>query len=129
MEQYWKELPTDVIHLILKYTGKVVYRDNQYVDINKLKGKYNEISSVCTRHVENRKRLYFSEDLSNWYYEFSFDRLIGNPRHYHGLSYSYYPSVFEICYFCFRDPEPDEGGTAWVQIRTKYNLESVPSKY
>ena len=117
----WKDLPVEIIHLILKYTGKVVYRDGKYIDINKLKGNYNEIIHTTQTQIENKKTLYFSEDLTGWYYEFSFNKLIGNPGHSHGLSYSFkfdYPGIFEICYFCDRTPEPDEGGTAWVQIRT-----------
>ena len=49
MESLWKNLPIEIIHLILKYTGKVIYRNNCYIDINKLKGNYSFLNEVYTK--------------------------------------------------------------------------------
>lgn len=108
----WENLPVDVIHMILKYTGKVVYRDGKYIDINKLVPKRRRyLEKVCKPHdIDCCKD-------NSFYYEMYFKK----GRYQHGLCYDYnysYREKFEVCYFVLREPKPDEEGTAWVQIRT-----------
>lgn len=128
MDSLWKNLPTEIIHKIIQLTGKVVYRDNRYIDINKLKGDYAIIEHIY------KKQLTFDTSVSNdgsWYLEFRFDKFIYDPRtiRHHGLCFSYrydYRDKFEVCYWNNRYPEPHEEGTAWIQQRTYFEL--PPSK-
>ncbi len=128
MEILWKELPTEIIHKILKLTGKVVFRDGRYIDINKLKiiKNKNDIEDIY------KKQLKFditkSYDNKAWYLEFQFDKLAYDDpieiRH-HGLCFSYrfhYRDKFQVCYWNNRYPELGEGGVSWVQKRTYFDL-------
>ncbi len=122
----WKNLPTEIIHKILKLTGKVVFRDGRYIDINKIKGDYGIIEDIY------KKQLTFDITTSfdrSWYVEFRFDTEIYDEptmtiRH-HGLCFSYrydYRNKFEVCYWNDRYPELGEGGVSWVQKRTYFDL-------
>ena len=59
-----------------------MYRDNRYIDINKLKGEHNEIKFIYKTQQINKEKLYFSADNTGWYLEFSFEKLIGNPEQF-----------------------------------------------
>ncbi len=48
----WKELPTEIIHKIIQLTGKVVFRDGRYIDINKLKGDYGIIEDIYKKQLK-----------------------------------------------------------------------------
>ncbi len=109
----WADLPIDVIHIILKYTGKVLYRDGKYININKL----GPIVQPDIEKVYRPRKMEMSPD-GGWYYQINFEN---QGKYRHGLCYDYnfsWSNTFEVCYFIHRPPLPGEGGTAWVQIRT-----------
>lgn len=134
----WKNLPRDIIHKIIQLTGKVVYRDNRYIDINKLKGDYAIIEHIYKKQL--KFDINFSIDGNAWYLDIKFDTpsnifrtvysifaviigIIRVPRH--GLYYSFRyddPRLFQICYYNHRYPGPEEEGTLWIQQRTYFDL-------
>ena len=126
MDSLWKNLPTEIIHKIIQLTGKVVFRDNRYIDINKLKGDYAIIEHIYKKQLKFDITTSFDK---SWYLEFHFDKLIYDPDppefRRHGLCFSYrfdYRDKFEVCYWNNRYPEPHEEGTAWIQQRTYIDL-------
>ena len=118
MDPIWKTTPKEIVNLILKLAcSRVVYQNNRYIDINTLNIKNEGLETIINKKIINLSKLYFGHD-GSWYLEFDFNKFI---KYRHGLCYSYnfdYPGIFEICYFIEREPQEDEPGTAWVQIRT-----------
>ena len=100
-------LPTDVLHIILEYDGRIKYKNGKYVNvIHKNDDRYNIITPVITKKIVIMTTI----DLRghNFYFEFGFD--IDDRV---GLCYDYgfnEPDTFEICYYDIRHD--------WTQIRT-----------
>ena len=103
-----KNIPKELINLILEYDGRIKYKNGYYVDIipkNDL--RYAMLHPIIIKKLEIIKDIQLFED-SGFYFEFDFDSI---P--YMGLCFDYnftFTDKFEICYFDTRD--------GWIQIRT-----------
>ena len=100
-------LPTDVLHIILEYDGRIKYKNGKYVNvIHKNDDRYNIITPVITKKMGIMTTI----DLRGhkFYFEFGFDLDVRV-----GLCYDYgfnETDTFEICYYDIRHD--------WTQIRT-----------
>ena len=117
MLSLWKNLPRDILHIILKFNGKVIYFNGKYFDINFIKEcdyRYNLLRPVVLKKTDiiSNIECYNKKD---FYFEFKFDEM---PEA--GLVYDFgflKENTLEICYFDFRDDRNDGFGI-WLQIRT-----------
>jgi hypothetical protein len=117
MLSLWKNLPRDIVHIILKFDGKIIYFNGKYFDINKIKEldyRYNLLRPVVLKKTDiiSNIECYNKKD---FYFEFKFDEM---PEA--GLVYDFgflKENTLEICYFDFRDDRNDGLGI-WLQIRT-----------
>jgi len=93
-------LPIDLVHLILDFDGRIMYRKGQYVDrIHKYDPRYDIVKPIISKKQTIMKTIQL--DGSSFYFEFAFD--IDNRV---GLCYDYhfsYQHAFEICYYDTRD--------------------------
>ena len=108
----WSDLHIDIIHIIIKFTGKVIYRNGKYIDIGRIihynkyhylnvyieKRKYIIESMHIKKIVDNEKDLSF------------FIELTFNPQQHitHGMSYNWQfvnRNVYEVCYYKFSDTD------------------------
>ena len=93
-------IPKELLHIILKYDGKIKYRNGTYVNIiHKNDERYNIIKPIISKKIKIIKKIHIHE--SGFYFEFAFD--IDNGI---GLCYDYnysYKDKFEICYFDWRN--------------------------
>jgi hypothetical protein len=108
MDLIWETLPRDILHIILKFNGTIIYFNGKYFDINKIKEsdyRYNLLKPVILKKIDMKICVFINY---NFYFEFRFD---GIPEA--GLVYDLYNSrnIFEISYFDLR-PGP------LLQIRT-----------
>ena len=98
----------ELLHIILKYDGRIKYKNGKYVDIiHKNDERYNIITPIVSKKMEIMKRTQI--DGSGFYFEFGFDTCLNV-----GLCYDYnfsYENNFEICYY-------DTRNNGWKQIRT-----------
>ena len=114
MDLIWKTLPRDILHIILKFNGTIIYFNGKYFNINKIKEsdyRYNLLRPVILKKIDMDICVYINY---NFYVEFRFD---GMPEA--GLAYELYNArnIFEICYVDFR-PDRNDGSAMWLQIRT-----------
>ena len=113
MDLIWKTLPRDILHIILKFDGTIIYFNGKYFDINKINisdYRYNLLRPIILKKTDiiSKTECYNKKD---FYFEFNFDE-----RPQAGLVYEFI-NIFEICYFDFRDDRNDGSGI-WLQIRT-----------
>jgi len=110
-DQLWKKLPIDLVHHIIQYTGKVIYRNGRYIDINRVPindNRYNLIRPLILKKIDI---LYNSEKRGQigFYFQWDFD---GLPDV--GLCYDFnfsFGEIFEICYY--------DNRVDLVQLRTE----------
>jgi hypothetical protein len=112
MDLIWKTLPRDILHIILKFNGTIIYFNGKYFDINKIKEsdyRYNLLKPVILKKTDMEINVVIPHyNRATFYFVFRFD---GMPKA--GLVYDFdgFRNIFEICYFDFRiDP--------LLQIRT-----------
>lgn len=106
-----KNIPTDLLHIILEYDGRIKYKNGQYTNIIHQKDeRYDMIKPLINKKMEIMKKIQL--DLYNskpsFYFEFGFDIDLRV-----GLCYDYnftFPNEFEICYYDTRN--------GWDQIKT-----------
>jgi hypothetical protein len=116
MDQIWKNLPRDVLHIILKLNGTIIFKNGKYYDINKL--KENDFRYTILRPVILKKTdIILDTECYNgrdFYFDFTFN---DTPKA--GLCYDFgflKRDTFEICYFDYRPSRCPDG--PWLQIRT-----------
>lgn len=89
-------LPTDLVHLILDFDGRIMYRKGQYVDrIHKYDPRYDLVKPIIDKKHMIKQTI--EVDGSSFYFEIAFD--LDNRI---GLCYDYhfsYLNAFEICYY------------------------------
>jgi hypothetical protein len=116
MNSLWKNLPRDILHIILKLNGTIIFKNGKYYDINKLKEndyRYTILKPVVLKKID----IIFNTERNgnkDFYFEFTFN---DTPKA--GLCYNFgflKRDTFEICYFDYRPSRcPDD---LWLQIRT-----------
>jgi hypothetical protein len=114
MDQIWKNLPRDILHIILKLNGTIIYFKGRYYDINQIKEndyRYTLLRPVILKKTDISIECYNGKD---FYFDFTFN---GAPKS--GLCYDFgflKRDTFEICYFDYRPDRCPNG--PWLQIRT-----------
>jgi hypothetical protein len=102
-----KDIPKDILHIILEYDGRIKYNKGKYVNIiHKNDERYNIIVPIINKKINIMNQTTLSG--SSFYFEIGFD--IDNRV---GLCYDYgfnALDIFEICYYDIRN--------GWDQIRT-----------
>jgi hypothetical protein len=109
------DIPTELLHIILSYDGRIKYRNGKYVNIiHKNDKRYHIIEPIISKKIEILQDIELSE--TGFYFEFGFDTYKGI-----GLVYDYnfsYPNTFEICYY---DTKRSGHILGSDQIRTIYD--------
>lgn len=102
-----KDLPKDLLHIILEFDGRIKYRNGKYVNIiHKHDERYEMIRSLINKKIEILKTI--NIDGASFYFEFRFDTYPDIRLCYDlGFNSAY---RFEICYVDFRN--------GWKQVRT-----------
>jgi hypothetical protein len=102
-------IPKDVLHIILEYDGRIIYKNGIYRNIiHKYDFRYNIIKPIMSKKIVIMKNT--TIDGNSFYFEFGFN--IDNRV---GLCYDYgfnYSNQFEICYYDTRN--------SWIQIYTYF---------
>jgi hypothetical protein len=117
MDLIWETLPRDILHIILKFNGTIIYFNGKYFDINKIKKldyRYNLLKPVILKKI-NMDIYVPPYENDKFYFEFRFDEM---PKA--GFSYDLSfneKNIFEICYFDLRADRTDNS-PMWLQIRT-----------
>ena len=111
MADVWESLPRDLVHKVLKYPCRLVYRRGRYIDIHKIATsdtRYSVVRTLILKKTDITRMIELSTTDNGFYFEFRFNEHDGI-----GLCYDYnfsYRNQFEICYVDMR--------TGWEQIRT-----------
>ena len=100
MLEIWKNLPRDILHIILKFDGKVIYFNGKYFDINKIKEsdyRYNLLRPVILKKTKIEK--ISCKNKNYFYFKIEFNGISKT-----GLAYQFgfKENYFEISYFDFR---------------------------
>ena len=136
MDSCWKNTPFEITNYILKLAcGRVVYRDNRYIEIGKLINKFyctNKFDYTnkfdCINKFLDKKNLikadfqFVGNINRSWFLEFEFDDFLYEKDIIkgHGLTFDYLENNnFEICYWSYRIPVSVPSLTdPWTRIRT-----------
>ena len=101
-------IPTELLHIILQYDGRIKYKNGKYVNIiHKNDTRYDIIQKVISKKLLIMKNIDVADD--GFYFEFNFD--VDNKV---GLYYDYnlgYNNRFEIGYY-------DTRNNGFLQIKT-----------
>ena len=109
MLQIWQSLPRDILAIILKFDGRIIYKNGKYFDINLIAPndmRYRILRPIILKKTDIMQ--YMERKNNEFYFAFNFD----NIRDV-GLAYDFnfsWHNKFEICYF--------DGRGSWIQIRT-----------
>ena len=110
--EIWKNLPIDLIHIILKLDGKIKYKNGRYYDINLIDGsdtRYTIIRPIVNKKLDILRTSLEVSTECGFYFEFNFDNL-RNVGLVYDFNFSFGDDIFEICYFDTR--------AGWIQCRT-----------
>ena len=130
MDSCWQNTPFEITNYILKLAcGRLVYRDNRYIEIGKLINKFD-----CTNKLDCINKFLHKKDSlksdfqfvgninRSWFLEFQFDHILYEKDIIkgHGLSFDYLEyNNFEICYWSYRTHITAPSWTGpWTRIRT-----------
>ena len=120
MDSCWQKTPTEIVNYILRLAcGRLIYRDNRYIEIGKLACKNTDVNKYVTDRLSLNQHFEYDGENVGWYLDISFHgNLYENGRALrHGLCFDYnfhYNNLYEICYWSHREPESGP----WTQIRT-----------
>ena len=109
MIQLWKTLPRELLQIILKYDGRIKYKNGRYFNINRIDvndNRYNIIREIILKKTDILAEMTINNN--RFYFEFMFDSFGGDA----GLYYCF-NDTFEISYFYEKDDILEE-------IRTVY---------
>ena len=54
---FWKLIPTDALHMILEYDGRIKYKNGKYTDkIHKNDARYSIVAAVMHKKLEIMKK-------------------------------------------------------------------------
>jgi hypothetical protein len=136
MNSCWKNTPEEIVNYILKLArGRLVYRENRYIEIGKIKEtecikKFDCINKFLRKNYLLKSEIRFVGNINrSWCLQFQFD-FDFNGNSYdkdfiklHGLSFDYLENNnFEICYFLYRVQKSVPSLTSpWTRIRTIIN--------
>jgi len=120
MDSCWQNTPKEIVNYILKLAcGRLIYRDNRYIEIGKLVCKNTQINKYVTDRFSLNQ--HFEHDLENggWYLDIRFEGHLyeNGVALRHGLCFDYnfnYNNLYEFCYWSDRESESGP----WTQIRT-----------
>ena len=128
MDSCWQNTPKEIVNYILKLAcGRVIYRDNSYVEIGKIKetefNKFDCINNFLHKKDSLKSEFQFVGNINrSWFLEFQFDDNLGKNEYVlnHGLSFDYLENNnFEICYWKYCAPVSNPSWTrTWTRIRT-----------
>ena len=124
MDSCWQDTPKEIVNYILKLAcGRVIYRDNSYVEIGKIKetefNKFDCINKFLHKKDSLKSEFQFVGNINrSWFLEFQFDHILYEKDKVHGLSFDYLENNnFEICYWSCRTLGPS-WTNQWTRIRT-----------
>jgi hypothetical protein len=129
MDSCWQNTPFEIINYILKLAcGRLIYRDNRYIEIGKVKetesiNKFNCINKFLNKKESLKSQMEWTGNINrSWFLEFQFDNFLYEKDIVkgHGLSFDYLKNNnFEICYWSYRRPVSAPSWTGpWTRIRT-----------
>ena len=100
-------IPKELLHVILKYDGRIRYKNGKYINIiHKNDERYNIVKQIINKKIEILKTIELKS--LGFYFEFGFDEC--NVGLVYDCNFSY-RNKFEICYYDFRNND-------LIQIRT-----------
>jgi len=132
MDSCWQNTPKEIVDYILKLAcGRLIYRDNRYIEIGKIKetgciNKFDCINKYLHKKDSLKSEFQFVGNINrSWFLEFPFDNFLHEKYVVkgHGLSFDYLENNnFEICYWSYRRPVSAPSWTGpWTRIRTFMN--------
>jgi hypothetical protein len=128
MDSCWQNTPKEIVNYILKLAcGRLIYRDNRYIEIGKVVHKETECINKYLRKKELLKSEFqFVGNINrSWFLEFQFDGSILYEKDIikmHGISFDYLQdNNFEICYSCYSTSISNPSINPWTRIRTIMN--------
>ena len=136
MNSCWKNTPEEIVNYILKLArGRLVYRENRYIEIGKIKEtecikKFDCINKFLHKKNMLKCEIEFVGNINrSWFLKFMFDFDFNGTSYdkdfikLHGLSFDYLENnKFEICYFLYRAHRTAPSSTSpWTRITTIMN--------
>jgi hypothetical protein len=124
MDSCWQNTPFEIINYILKLAcGRLIYRDNRYIEIGKLVNKFECINKYLDKKDSLKSEIQWTGNINrSWFLEFQFNDFLYEKDIIkgHGLSFDYLENNnFEICYWSCRTPVTAPSWTGqWTRIRT-----------
>ncbi len=107
-----KQLPPELLHKVLLFTNKVVYRNNNYIvigNISTFDKRYSLLRKIIQKKTDILRRIELWENQDSFYFEFEFDSISEI-----GLCYDLDVSIRDVFHICYFDLRND----GWKQIRT-----------
>ena len=121
MDSCWQNTPKEIVNYILKLAcGRLIYRDNRYIEIGKLVSKNTDVNKYVTRRVSLNEHFDFTLRRDGWYLQvcFSTDLYENGLALRHGIYFDYYFDYdnYRICYWSERPSDNESVCTVISKI-------------